>query len=685
MEIFKLFGTIAINNSDANKSIDESTSKASLLASKVSSAGEKVSAFGSKMSAVGGKLTKGITLPAVAAGTAVAAFATKSATTADKIDKMSQKIGISRKAFQELDFICSQSGTSVDTLQMGMKTLTSAMTGAAKGAKNNVAQFEKLGVSVTNADGSLRSQEEVLFETMSALQGMTNQTEKAKLATELFGRSGSELMPLLNGASGSIEEMKEKAHELGLVMSDEGVDAGVEFTDKIDQVKRSFGAAASEAGTKLLPLLTQLGDVILQKGVPAFGKMVDKVESAVNWFTNLDSGTKKLILTLAGVAISAGPVLSITGKLVTVGGNLMSTFSKLIPVIAGISPPILAIVAVVGVLTGAFITLWNTNEEFRNNVTNTWNEIKATFDSFTQGIVEEINSLGFNFESATQLIQAVWQGFCDFIASPLLEGIMTNISNTFKYATDTILSILKIFTGLFKGDWSKVFEGVKGIATALITFIVNSFKNLYNTINKLTGGKLGELVNFFVTKFNAIKDTTVSVFNSIKSTTTTAWNTIKSAITSPIETAQKTVKKIIDKMKSFFKFDWELPKIKLPHFSISPSGWKFSDLLKGSIPTLGIEWYAKAMNNPMLMTKPTAFGVNSNGQIMAGGEKGAEVVSGADKLMSMITEAVSTVIAENGRNETVNNTFNFTSPKAIDEREATRLFKKQMVNLQLGY
>jgi hypothetical protein len=85
----------------------------------------------------------------------------------------------------------------------------------------------------------------------------------------------------------------------------------------------------------------------------------------------------------------------------------------------------------------------------------------------------------------------------------------------------------------------------------------------------------------------------------------------------------------------------EFPNIKLPHFSVSPSGWKIGDLLKGSIPKLSIQWYAQAMKNPMIMTKPTIFGYDgSTGQLMGGGEAGSEVVSGTNTLMNMIQGAV---------------------------------------------
>lgn len=106
MELFKLFGTIAVNTGDAEKSIDGVSSKAGKLGESMQKVGSKVSNVGSKVSGVGKKLTKSVTLPVAAAGTALIGFANKSASTADNIDKMSQKIGISRQAYQELDFVC---------------------------------------------------------------------------------------------------------------------------------------------------------------------------------------------------------------------------------------------------------------------------------------------------------------------------------------------------------------------------------------------------------------------------------------------------------------------------------------------------------------------------------------------------------------------------------------------------
>lgn len=597
LELFKLFGTIAVNTGDAEKSIDGVSSKAGKLGESMQKVGSKVSNVGSKVSGVGKSLTKSVTLPVAAAGTALIGFANKSASTADNIDKMSQKIGISRQAYQELDFVCSQSGTSVDTLKMGVKTLTAAMDGAASGTKSNVEQFQKLGVSVVDSNGKLRSQEDVMWDVFSALQNMDNQTEKARLATELFGKSGSELMPMLNGASGSIESMKQQAHDLGLVLSDEAIDAGVAYTDKMDQLKRSFAAVATKVGTSVLPLLTQLGDFLIKEGVPAFEKIMKKVEGVVNWFTSLSSGTKKVIGVIAGLVVAAGPVLTVVGKvtsgigkIISVGGSLASGIPKIVGLagnvttaISAVNPVVLIVIAAITALVAIGVALYKNWDTIKEKAGQIWNGIKSVISKAVNGI----------------------------------KSVVTSVFNAVKtFVTNAFNGIRTVASNVWNGIKTAVTSAANGIKTSVTSI------------------------------FNGLKNTVKSIFNGIKSVATSVWNGVKTVITKPVEAAKNAVKNMIDKIKGFFKFEWSLPKLKLPHFKIDG---KFS-LNPPSVPHFGIDWYKKAMDDPMVMTQPTAFGINKHGQIMAGGEAGSEVVSGTDTLMKLISAAVA---SQNARLEEI--------------------------------
>ena len=252
MEIFKLFGSILVDSSEAEKSISKTEKGAEGLGSKLGSL------IGSAA-----KVGAGIAAGVGAGATVLYGIANNAAQATDRVDKLSQKIGMSRTGFQEWDYILSQSGASVEGLQMGFKTLVGQIDQAAKGTGAGAEAFKQLGISVNDANGKVKDQETVFNEAVVALQKMPEGVEKARLATQLFGRSGAELMPLLNGASGSVDELRKRAHDLGLVLGDDAVDAGVVFGDTMDDLKKSFQAVVTQVGVSVMPIIQQLADWIL--------------------------------------------------------------------------------------------------------------------------------------------------------------------------------------------------------------------------------------------------------------------------------------------------------------------------------------------------------------------------------------------------------------------------------------
>ena len=247
MEIFKLVGSIFVDNDEANKSISKTDSKAQNVGKTLISGAKTAAKWGAA-----------IVTGASAAVTGVAAFASKTAATCDEIDKMSQKIGVSRESYQELSFITSQCGMDVNKLQVGMKTLTTVMATTRDGTSKSATALEELGIAATDSEGNLRSSEEVMYEAIGKLQKMTNETERARLANKLFGKSGSEMAPLLNAGAGAMENMRKQAHDLGLVISDDVVDSGVALTDTMDQLKRAGGAIFTRLGGAIMPIVQKI-------------------------------------------------------------------------------------------------------------------------------------------------------------------------------------------------------------------------------------------------------------------------------------------------------------------------------------------------------------------------------------------------------------------------------------------
>ncbi len=129
--------------------------------------------------------------------------------------------------------------------------------------------------------------------------------------------------------------------------------------------------------------------------------------------------------------------------------------------IGGISAPVVAVVAVIGALVAAFVHLWNTNEKFRDNIIAIWNRIKRNFQQLlAQGITERLNALGFDFQNFKEVVSAIWNALCNFLA-PVFEGVFTQIANILEGALGVITGILDVFIGIFTGNWSQVWEGVK--------------------------------------------------------------------------------------------------------------------------------------------------------------------------------------------------------------------------------
>jgi phage-related protein len=242
--------------------------------------------------------------------------------------------------------------------------------------------------------------------------------------------------------------------------------------------------------------------------------------------------------------------------------------------------------------------------------------------------------------SIPEIIVGIVQSF-----APLGAQLMTVISGAMNKVKEVFVNIWNSIKSFFINIWNSI--------KSVVSNAVNGVKNVVSTVFGAVKSKISSI-------FKAIKSTVTSVWNGIKSGISSAVNAIKSTIsrvfgsikdtmTKPFTAAWNFIKGIVDKLKNVFSFKWKLPHLDLPHISIKGGKAPYGIGGKGSLPSFSVDWYAKAMNSPMLLTKPTAFGINSSGGIRAGGEAGDELVGGSDTIMSMIRQAV----AEGGGNQEV--------------------------------
>jgi len=253
MEIFRLFGSIFVDNEEANKSIAKTEEKAEGLTSKLA-----------KGIGTAAKWGAGIAGAATAVVGGMLAAANKTAEYADKIDKLSERTGINIEELQRWKYAAGQSGADINVLETGIKKLSDTMDAALKGNKAASEAFDALGISLQNADGSARSTEAVFQDVMAALADMEQGAQRNALGNDVLGKSYTELLPLLNAGSAGMEELKNRADELGIVMSEEAVKANVQFGDTLADVKDGFGAIFRELTTAFLPILQKVLDWIVE-------------------------------------------------------------------------------------------------------------------------------------------------------------------------------------------------------------------------------------------------------------------------------------------------------------------------------------------------------------------------------------------------------------------------------------
>ncbi len=324
---------------DLEKSFADTWKELDNLEEKVDKA-EKSNNFGK----IVGGIAKGalvIGTAAIAAGTAVFGMAVKTGESSSRINDLSQKMGISKTGFQEWDYIMQQTGSSVESLQGAIKTLSDAAYDSASGSnKKAAAAFKELGIEVQNTNGTFKDQETLFGEVITALAGMDDHTKRTALATDLLGRSATELSPLLNEGAAGIAKMREEAHSLGLIISDEAIISADEFGDSLDKLKATVGSLFIKALTPLMPALTELIDKFVEILPPLMKFIAPLAEKLV---PVIETIIDKLLPVFLQLLDDLSPILDplIDMFLLLVDSVLVPLIEQLTPIVIELLPPLI--------------------------------------------------------------------------------------------------------------------------------------------------------------------------------------------------------------------------------------------------------------------------------------------------------------------------------------------------------
>jgi len=297
----------------------------------------------------------------LAVGAAIGATIAKTTEQGDKIDKMSQKMQMSRQTFQELDYVFSQNGADISIMQTGMSKLAKTMDGAKTGAKANVQTFQRLGISLRDTNGRMKTTENVMFEALDKLQKMPEGAEKSTLAMQLFGKSATELAPLLNGNAKSVSELRQKFNDLGMGMSDEAINASVRYKDTMESLNRSFQGIMYSVGAEFLPIVQSVADTI-QNNMPQIRAAVMPVFQGIGNAIKFVANNLNILIPIATACVSAFVAFKVINGVITTIQTLRSVIQA-VTVVQGVwnalmlANPIGLIAVGVGALIGAITLL----------------------------------------------------------------------------------------------------------------------------------------------------------------------------------------------------------------------------------------------------------------------------------------------------------------------------------------
>lgn len=449
----------------------------------------------------------------------------------------------------------SEAGTAMAAI---MRDITNGM-------KDGAIKIGETSVAVMDAQGNFRDLTDILTEVEAATNGMGDAERAVALSSTFTADSTKGLNLILNEGMGNIAGYEEElrgasgsAEEMANIMN-----------DNLSGDVAAMNSAFEELGLKIYDALESK----LRAGVQF---ITNGVIPAIEW---LGGHIPEVTIAVSGLGavIAAMNWGTISSKIAMVKGALV----KLAAALGGVSLPAIAIIAVITAVALAFTNLWKNNEEFRNKITAIWDGIKAKFDEFGQGIVDRLNALGFEFEDITEVMKAVWDGFCEVLA-PIFEGVFQQISNILNEALDILTGLFDIFAGIFTGDWDMVWQGVQEVFGAVWDFVVATFENWISTFTSLADTVLGwfgtdwetvwtNVKTFFSDTWNAISSFFSGILTGIKTFFTDTWNAIVSffsgilsgiysSVTGTMTEIHNTFTNIWDSITGFLSGAWETIK-----------------------------------------------------------------------------------------------------------------------------
>lgn len=443
---------------DYNKELRKLEASTSVLGQ----ASAKMSAFG-EASVKAGESLRGLSMVAGAVDVALAGLTVKAGATADDLNTMAKVTGISTEELQKYKLSADLLDVSVEAIAKSQNKMKKSMLSAQQGSQNIADAFNTLGVSIVDSNGHLRDQSEVFEESIKALGQMENETERDALAMQIFGKSATELNPLIEDNGETFKKVADvfKQNDLEIV-DQETIDKANQFNDALDTIKMTGMATLSTVGMQLAGYLA-----------PAMEKIADVLGRVMGWLSQLDPAVLTIIGIIAGVVAVLSPLLIGVGKIAMGISSIMTLISTLGPAIAGFSAgallPIIGIIAGVIAIGVLLYKNWDTIKEkaleLKDWVVEKWTALK-------ENVVNTVTNL-------VNIVKVLWMALKIGVET-IVNNIRDTVSNIFNGIKNTVTSIFNSI----KSTATSVWEGIK---TAIVSPIEKARDTIKGIIDKIKG------------------------------------------------------------------------------------------------------------------------------------------------------------------------------------------------------
>lgn len=465
----------------------------------------------------------GVALAAVSAATVAVTkkiweFANATSESSDAIDKQSQQLGLSREAYQEWNYVLSQAGIEISSMSVGMKTLTNKLDDAKNGSSGAQKMFAKLGLSMDEINSM--SREDIFKATIKGFQSMEDTTERAALANGLLGRSGQKLTALFNESAESTDELIAKAHEYGMVISDEAVQAGVDFNDSLDTLKKTFDGVKNNLMSSLLPSFTMamngLSDLLA--GVDGGAEKVKNGITGV--LKNLSVVFSKVIDMLSSIATAIVESLpdifsSISSEIIKLIPEIISAILKILPLL--LTAIIKMIPNLINALTTVVVMLINAIAEMLPTIVA---EIMKIIPQIINSMIAAIPQL---LQAAIQLLMAIVQAIPTIVqelvsALPkIIDTLITTLVNALPILVDGAIQLLMGIIDAIPVIVNALIVALPEIINTIVNALVTSVPLIIDAAIQLLMGIIDAIPEIIVAIVENLPQIVMAIINALVS------------------------------------------------------------------------------------------------------------------------------------------------------------------------